>query len=253
MKPKAIVLRVPGINCENELIHSLNLVGFNSIKIHLNELVKQKNLIEEAQLIAFPGGFSYGDYLGSARVFANKLKFKLKNELKNFIENEGLMLGICNGFQLMVKTGILPAINHKYFEEQEVTLTFNDSANFQCEWVELEKKSNKCIFTKKINSIMLPIAHGEGKLIVKNEKILKEIERKELIAFTYKVNPNGSTKSIAALTNESGLILGLMPHPERNIYWLNDCRSYGKEKEKKFSDGLKIFENAFNFAKKKLK
>ena len=248
---KALVIRSPGTNCDEEMSNALNLAGFRAEKMHLNELFKNKSKLHDYSLLAISGGFSYGDYLGSGKVFANKLRFKLKPELKKFISEEKLILGICNGFQILVKSGLLPAINNDYFSQQG-TLTFNSTGKFQCEWGFVKTVSKKSVFLKGINRMYLPIAHAEGRFLPADKNVLAEIEKNDLIALKYENNPTGTTKGIAGLTNETGLILGMMPHPERNISWLNDPRSIGNENKQIFSDGLQVFKNAFSHAKKKL-
>ncbi len=244
---KAIVLRAPGTNCDYETGFALQTAGFQVKDIHINELIKEKKLLKEARLLAIPGGFSSGDYLGSGKVFANKINYSLQNTIPDFINAGNLMIGICNGFQVMVKAGILPGFEKNY-TKQLVSLTINNPLGFQCKWVKLKKQESKCVFTKELEEeIYLPIAHGEGKLVVKNREILQKMYEKKQVVFKYESNPNGSIDSIAGICDETGRVLGLMPHPERHLQEINSPKhGFAKEKEER---GIEIFKNAFNYLK----
>ncbi len=240
---KAIVLRTAGTNCDYETVFGLKIAGFDVDLVHVNELIRDKGGLEQYNLLAIPGGFSYGDYLGSGKVLANKLAYKLNNKIPEFIEKGNLVIGICNGFQVLVKAGILPGFGRNY-REQKCTLTFNDSGHFQCEWVELKNVGKgKCIFSREIDSLNVPIAHGEGKFMPGSNDVLKRLYENDQVVFKYEKNPNGSTDDIAGICDETGKVFGMMPHPERNLFRENaPNREIGGQ-------GKKIFENAFNYFK----
>lgn len=276
-KPKAIVLSGLGINCEQETQNALQLAGFIAERVHVNDFVAGKTSLPDCHLLVFPGGFSFGDDLGSGRVLATKLKYAVANgasiqkQLQQFIDDGKLVLGICNGFQVMIKLGLLPAIGGKYFEQQ-ATLFLNDSGRFEDRWVYLKRneKSNS-VFSKGIKGLELPVRHGEGKIVTADKSVLKKIIENEQIAFQYAdknfaptmeypLNPNGSISSIAALSDETGRLLGIMPHPESHTLFYNHPQWTRKkhflEKQGKTvpdeGEGLQIFRNAFKYATEKL-
>lgn len=244
--PKAIVLRTAGTNCDDETRYALQMAGFEADLIHINSLIKGSISLEGYQLLVLPGGFANGDYIASAKILANKIRFHLYDDIMQFISEGKLILGICNGFQALVKAGLLPAFNNNY-NEINTTLTFNDSAHLQCEWVELKATSKRCIFTKGIKELFIPIAHGEGKFFAP-EDVLKRLSKNDQIAFKYKKNPTGTLKDIAGICDESGRILGMMPHPERNILPWQDPRALRQTITK--GCGMKVFENAFSYCQK---
>ncbi|HLC36134.1 MAG TPA: phosphoribosylformylglycinamidine synthase I [archaeon] len=241
---KVLVLRSPGTNCDYEASHAMKRAGAEVTEAHINSLLRKEIKLIDYQMLFLPGGFSYGDYLGSAKILANKLTLKLGNELKEFIKEDNLVIGICNGFQVLVKAGLLPGNN-------KATLTFNDSGSFICKWVELKNvNKGKCIFSKGIDSLRVPIAHGEGKFVPENAKALKELYDNDQVVFKYRENPNGSVDDIAGICDETGRVFGLMPHPERNQYGWQDPISYRKNFEEK-GEGFKVFENAVSYLSKK--
>ncbi len=251
MNPKAIVMRTAGTNCDTELVYALKLAGFDTDLIHVNSFISGKTSLDDYDFLGFSGGFSHGDYLGSGKIFANKLKYNLEKKVPQFIEKGGLVLGVCNGFQILVKSGILPGFNNDYSSEQSVTLSFNDSGNFQCEWIELKKEQSKSVFTHGIDMLRMPIAHGEGKFDPGSEEILNKLKKNNQIVFKYVNNPNGSVENIAGICDETGRVLGLMPHPERNVHIFSDpLKLLEKENIKeKNGAGLKIFTNALSYIK----
>lgn len=254
---KSLILTGFGINCEEEMKEAYKKAGAEANIHHINELFTSKVSLHDFDILNFPGGFSFGDDLGSGKVLANKFKFKnttgqakLINELKIFLKNGKFILGICNGFQALVKMGLLPDISGE--TEQEVTLTKNNSNKFEDRWctININQKTNSP-FLKDIKTIDLPVRHGEGKLIIKNQDIRQAIIQNNLCAITYSSdrypeNPNGSELDCAALTDKSGQILGMMPHPEAFISAQNhpdwDCSSINKE-----GLGLLIFKNISNY------
>jgi phosphoribosylformylglycinamidine synthase I len=223
---KAIVLRAAGINCDMETEYALELAGANAQRVHINRVIEDKALLGEFQIIVIPGGFSYGDDVAAGKILANQINHHLYEPVRKFIEDGKLVLGICNGFQVLVKTGILPGGNSAD-RQDSVTITNNDSGKFEDRWVYLAPQSKKCIFIEPGRQIYLPIAHGEGKVVTKDEVTLDELQSGGHVAFKYvykdgkegdyPVNPNGSMDSIAGLTDTTGRVLGLMPHPERFV------------------------------------
>lgn len=255
MDPKALVLTGYGINCEKESKLSFEKAGGIASVIHVNELLVQPALLDNFNLLLIPGGFSFGDDLGSGKVFANKL-LKIKDPISNFINNGKLVLGICGGFQSLVKMGLLPYPDFN----QRVTLTINDSGKFEDRWVRLKlNPASPCIFTKGIDYINLPVRHGEGKFLPSDENMLRELAEKNLITAQYcdeqgrlagyPFNPNGSIGNIAGICDPSGRVYGMMPHPEAFIEITNSpLWASGQIKE---AQGLRIFKNGIEFLKTK--
>jgi phosphoribosylformylglycinamidine synthase len=256
MQLKALVLSGYGINCEYESKHCIEKVGGAADIVHINKLIEQPKLMEDYNMLFVPGGFSFGDDLGSGKVFSNKLKFRLSDNLLDFVKSEKLVLGICNGFQVLVKMGLLPQPDM----DQRVTITANDSGHFEDRWIALKaNEKSPCIFTKGIKLILLPVRHGEGKFIAKDKETLDQLVNNNQIVFQYvddkgkladyPYNPNGSQLNIAGICDKSGRIFGMMPHPEAfNIvqncpYWTT-----GLIKE---AQGMKLFENAKKYLEEK--
>jgi phosphoribosylformylglycinamidine synthase I len=252
---KAIVLRAAGINCDMETEHALELAGAQAQRIHINRIIEDKTLLDEFQIIVFPGGFSYGDDVAAGKILANQIRHHLFEPIRKFIDDGKLVLGICNGFQVLVKTGILPG-NNSTDNQQEVTITNNDSGKFEDRWVYLAPQTDKCVFIEPGRQIYLPVAHAEGKIVTKNEASLEQLKSAGHVAFkyvgengnegAYPINPNGSMDSIAGLTDTTGRVLGLMPHPERFVRPTHHPH-WSRLKEKLASDGITIFNNAVKY------
>ncbi len=264
---RAIVLRAAGINCDMETEYALEQAGAKAECVHINRLIEDKKLLEQFQIIVFPGGFSYGDDVAAGKILANQIIHHLSEPLQKFIDDGKLVLGICNGFQVLVKTGILPGNGSA--KQEAVTITYNDSGKFEDRWVYLAPQTGKCIFIEPGRQIYLPIAHGEGKVVTKDEAMLEELKAEGHIAFKYvdengeegdyPINPNGSMGSIAGLTDSTGRVLGLMPHPERHVrptqhprwsrlYKIGGTRDEGRETRD--ADGTTIFNNAVKYIQK---
>lgn len=242
-----MVLRAPGTNCDCELEYALRTAGFEADNVHVNELISGAKKLQDYRFLGFPGGFSAGDYLGSGKVFANKLLFKLQNQVPDFIKQGNLVIGICNGFQIIAKAGILPGFENNY-AQQLTTLTLNNPLGFQCRWVKLKTQKSKCIFTTGVDELDVPIAHGEGQFIAKDRQVLEKLYAGKQVVFKYVKNPNGSQDSIAGICDPTGRVMGLMPHPERNLFGINLPNSeYGKVPPE--GAGMKIFRNAFEYLK----
>jgi phosphoribosylformylglycinamidine synthase len=260
MKPKVLILYGYGINCDNETQYGFSLAGADAKKVHVNELISGEQKLKDYQILAIPGGFSFGDDIGAGKVLATKIKSNLVEEFSGFIKEGRLIIGICNGFQVMVKLGILPGFDKNY-DKREVTLTLNDSGRFEDRWVWLKiNQKSPCIFTKGIEKLYLPVRHGEGKFVLKDEKVRERLIGQNQIAAQYvddkgnladyPWNPNGSELNVAGVCDETGRIFGLMPHPEAFLFPQNHPR-WTREKTQE-SQGLKVFENAINFVKKEL-
>jgi phosphoribosylformylglycinamidine synthase I len=254
MIPKVIIIRTAGTNCDLETEHAFELAGASAERVYIDEVTKEK--LSEYQIIALPGGFTYGDDIAAGKILANEIKYKLRDEFIEFISKDKLIIGICNGFQVLAKCGMLPAVNN-YFEEQTVSLVYNDSERFEDRWVYLSTYIERSVFTKGMEKIItLPVAHAEGKFVVKSDEVLEAI--KEYIVFQYvdkdgkqcgyPSNPNGSIMNIAGITDPSGRILGLMPHPERHVSYLQHPR-HTRERRPEKGDGFYIFKNAVDYFK----
>jgi phosphoribosylformylglycinamidine synthase len=265
-KVKVIVLTGNGTNCEMEMAHACKLAGADMVDIvHISELLFGERRLSDYSFLNLPGGFLDGDDLGSAKAGANRFLHApisganemLIEELLKFISEGKLILGVCNGFQLMVKLGLLPALNGN-FTKQCSTLTFNDSGRFEDRWVYLQANAKSpCVFTQGIDVVYYPVRHGEGKFVPESNAVLEEIEKKNLYALQYSTtdgaptmdypaNPNGSIHAIAGLCNETGRLFGLMPHPEAFLHRTNHPH-WTRENLPEEGQGLAIFQNAINF------
>jgi phosphoribosylformylglycinamidine synthase I len=247
-----LILRAPGTNRDEETALAFQQAGAETQLATIGQVAQASFRFPDYQIIVFPGGFAYGDDLGAGRVLASELNLKLKQEIEPFIENGGLVLGICNGFQTLVKAGILPG---PMSQGQKVTLTNNDSGRFECRWVYLTANpKSKCVFTRGIERIYVPVAHGEGKLVAPPEVIdsldvaLYYTDENGRRHAGYPHNPNGSVHDIAGITDETGCVFGLMPHPEDYIRATQHPRwTRGEAKEAEL--GLAIYKNAVDWVK----
>ncbi len=267
-KTKALIVTGYGINCDEETCFSFEKAGADAKIIHINDIIDNKSILKNFQIFAFPGGFSYGDDTGSGKALANKIKNNLLDEILTFIERDTLMLGICNGFQVMVNLGLVPASTAP-IGTVEVSLEHNATFRFQCRWIDLKINPNShCVFTKGIETLHIPVAHGEGNfiapqhiidsLITNNQIIMQYIKPdKTLAQGQFPFNPNGSMLDIAAICDKTGRIMGMMPHPERHIYFMQrDNWTYLREEYRRnnkdvpeFGEGLQIFKNAVQYFK----
>ena len=262
-KPRIAVITGYGINSDNELAHCFALAGGDPQRVHINDLIERKPALSDFDIIAVPGGFSFGDHIASGRVFANKLKASLGEELAKAAQRGVPMIGICNGFQVLVKLGLLPGVGAGRLE-QTATLTYNDSGRFEDRWCHLKRDAaSKCIWTKGIERIYLPIRHGEGKFIPGDGASLAALKANGQISLRYctsdgaapaegkagyPVNPNGSTDHIAGICSADGLSFGLMPHPEAHMLATNhpQWQKLGLRGE---GEGVRIFRNAVDLVK----
>ena len=229
MKPKTLVLRTAGTNCDGETAHAFELAGAAAERVHLNRILQNPSVLGDYQLLAIPGGFSYGDDIAAGRIFANQIVHHLRDPLRRFIEAGKPVIGICNGFQVLIKTDLLPGGGGGGGGGQSCTLAHNDCGRFIDRWIWLKPQSKKCVWTEGMGPLELPIAHGEGKFVPKDEAVRRSLWEDDQVAFTYAKpdgspaggalpdNPNGSIDDIAGVCDASGLVLGLMPHPERFV------------------------------------
>jgi phosphoribosylformylglycinamidine synthase len=226
--PKAIVLRAAGTNCDRETEFALVQAGFEASRVHVLALMESPRLLREAQFLVIPGGFSYGDDIASGKILANQMLHRLAEPLNEFLSADKLALGVCNGFQIMIKAGLLPwAKVDPVSAHRDATLAWNDSGRFEDRWIHMRADSDKCVFLPKGEIVALPMAHGEGKFVPRDQAVLDQLRASDQIALRYvdaagkpgpyPINPNGSIDDIAGLCDPSGKVLGLMPHPERFV------------------------------------
>lgn len=258
---KVLILRAAGTNCDMETAFAFEKAGGKSELVHINELKSNPEKLLEYKIFVLPGGFTYGDDIASGKLLANELVTALGKQIDTFIRQGKLILGICNGFQILVKAGLLPGFSNQP-RLIEATLTINDSTKFEDRWVYLKTLNTASVWTQNLNSIIyLPVAHGEGKFIPEDSNILNKLKDKNMIVFQYvdetgsiagyPHNPNGSIENIAGITDPSGKILGLMPHPERHIFHTQHPR-WTRMNKRPCGDGLAIFKNGVDYAKKNL-
>ncbi len=250
MSVRTVIITGYGINADYELAEAFRQAGSLVDRVHINDCIAHQDLLQEYHILAFPGGFSFGDHISSGLVFANLCKKHLVTAFNDFFKAGKCILGICNGFQALVKMGLLP--NRKGLWEQEVSLVHNNSGEFIDTWVRVRKNTrNASVWTEGVETIDLPIRHGEGKFIVKDNSVLNWLEEHNCIALYYDDrNPNGSVQNIAGITDITGRILGLMPHPE--AYLIPQNHPLWSRKDNSCQSGLVFFKNAVRYVKKNL-
>jgi phosphoribosylformylglycinamidine synthase len=252
-----MILRAPGINCERETLHAFELAGAAPEFVHVGRLMQDPKLVEKFSIIAVPGGFAYGDDISAGRVLANQMRNRLGPELLRFVERGGLPLGICNGFQVLVRLGLLPRTKPGVLEEQ-VSLSHNLSNHYECRWVRLKSRANRCVFLEDDLELWCPAAHAEGYMQTPDadfEKLLLDegfvtfvyVDEKGDPTTEYPANPNGSPAAIAGLTDVSGRVLGLMPHPDRAYlpHLMPDWRRNGLQEE---TESMRLFRSMVRVA-----
>jgi len=258
VKTRAIVLTGFGINCDRETEHALIRSGADAQRVHLNDIIEAPDMLDQYHIFAVPGGFSFGDDVASGRILANRLRYRLGDPLKQFVNAGKLIIGICNGFQVLVKMGILPMFEGEFV--QEVTLTHNDSGRFENRWVNLAvDPGTRCVWLEGIESIELPIRHGEGKFVPRDDAVLERLRTEGHVAVRYArpdgapantkfpANPNGSIDDIAGICDPSGRVLGLMPHPEAYVHRTNHP-AWTRTSLPEEGRGLQVFRNAVAYA-----
>lgn len=238
-KPVFLVLTGDGINCERETAQAFVLAGGDAHIVHINDLLDRPSMMETASGLAIPGGFSFGDELGSGQIMALKIRHGLGGYFRSFIAAKKPVIGICNGFQVLVKLGLLPDMD---VGERQMALAQNDHGSFINRWIGLEPDvTSICHWTRNIGKIELPIRHGEGRVVFKDDGVYQKLVRNGQIALRYTDDVNGSYERIAGICDRSGLVLGLMPHPEAHVY-----RATYRLPEKDYmqpGDGTAIFKN----------
>jgi phosphoribosylformylglycinamidine synthase subunit PurQ / glutaminase len=260
---RACVITGYGINADEELQEAFRLAGASPERRHVRELLEERDPLGRYRILAFPGGFSFGDHLGSGLVFAGLCRGRLKDALERFIGQGNLVIGICNGFQVLVKLGILPNLSGRW--EQEVSLVHNDSGVFENRWVRVRTEPvSPCVWTRGIDAVELPVRHGEGRFVAATDEILGAVEARGLVALRYVQrwgpgadapggssgepgvpypdNPNGSANNIAGICDPTGRVFGLMPHPEAFLFPHNHPRWTRETVPEGL--GRRIFENA---------
>jgi phosphoribosylformylglycinamidine synthase len=265
---KVCIMRVGGTNCDAETKRAFEDLGVRAEIVHLNDVIRKKNLLDYSALV-FPGGFSYGDYVRAGVIWAKGIVAKLGVHLKEFVREEKPVLGICNGFQVLVEMGLLPGFEGMR-DFPEACLATNLPIGYNCRWVHLKHENGgNCIFTSKIPKgkvVRIPVAHAEGRFIFAKEKekqYLKKLYDNDQLVFRYcnekgeyaegkfPINPNGAFHDIAGICDPSGKIFGLMPHPERAYYGWQLPDWMKKERMPNYGDGKLIFESTVEFLKKK--
>jgi phosphoribosylformylglycinamidine synthase subunit PurQ / glutaminase len=263
MNPRVLILRGPGTNCDQETAFAFQTAGGKPEVVHLNRLLENPKLAANYQILTIPGGFSYGDDISAGRIFGNQMRHHLKGCLEEFKAAGKLIFGICNGFQILIKSGVLLPDRA---DEPIATLTLNESGKFEDRWVYLRVTNDKCVFLRGIDEMYLPIAHAEGKFVARDEATLNNLDGSGQLILRYSTspeapapqasspkpallpypaNPNGAALNVAGLCDDTGRVFGLMPHPERHIdpthhpRWTREKREHG--------DGLAVFENAVRY------
>jgi len=265
VKPKVLIITGYGINCEEETAKLFEMEGGLPEIVHINDLIDGTKKLNDYQIMAFPGGFSYGDDTGSGNALANRIKNHLSDSFIKFAKEDHLIIGICNGFQILTNLGLVPALKNNY-GKREVALMHNTTARYECRWVYMKNISNKCVWTKNVGVLHVPIAHGEGNFYTE-ESTLDQMKKNDQIVFKYvrengepankefPFNPNGAMEDIAGICDESGRILGLMPHPERFNCFVNED-GWELKKEQLIregkplptkGEGLIIYKNAIEY------
>lgn len=262
-KPKALIFSGYGLNSEEETAYGFQLAGASADIVHINDIIDRKKKLDSYQMLSFPGGFAYGDDTGAGNAYASKVKNHLWEAVQNFIQKDKLIIGICNGCQIVANLGLVPAFSNNHGERQ-VALVNNTSARFVTRWTDMEVVNNSP-WLKGITTLSLPIAHGEGNFTTTKEN-LKQLQKNKQIALQYisgemcsyldlPANPNGSVENIAGITDPTGKIFGLMPHPERGMFfvqrpdwpYLKEKLQRNKKKLPQDGPGLKIFKNAIKY------
>ena len=258
MKPTAMILHAIGTNRDLDVAEAFTLAGANAEIVHINQLKEGKKDWKDYQILVLAGGFSYADALGAGKLLAIDLNAYFEDQVRQFIISGKPVIGICNGFQTLVKSGLIfeGDDNQKLVDG---TLSFNQEGHFECRWVNLLPRSEKCIWlTDKMDNIECPIAHGEGNFILQNEDMLQILRANDMIALQYATpegnvcdgeypyNPNGSIADIAGICNPAGNVLGLMPHPENNIFAYQHPQRTRKQTT---PSGLQLFLNGVQYAK----
>jgi phosphoribosylformylglycinamidine synthase I len=255
---RVLILRAPGTNCDQETAYAFEVAGATTQSVHVNRLLESPRLADEFQILCLPGGFSYGDDIAAGRILGNQIRHHLADAMQSFKAAGKLILGICNGFQILIKSGLL--LEDDPAHGPAATLAWNASGKFEDRWVRLSTASTKSVFLAGIESMYLPVAHAEGKFVARDESTLSALDAAGQLALRYApldasgastqssevpypANPNGSPRNIAGVCDSTGRVFGLMPHPERHIDRTQHPR-WTRGEAKDVGDGLKLFQNA---------
>jgi len=267
-----VVLTGYGLNCDNETAYGFELAGAKSHRIHINSLIDGSVSLEDYQIMAFGGGFSWGDDHGAGVIQALRMRTNIGSQINDFVERGNLIIGICNGFQTLVNMGLLPGFDTSSAQAddrgQAVALTYNDCGNFRDAWVKMKTRpESSCIFTRGLKEMELPVRHGEGKFIADDDTVDRLFENNQVVLqYTrddgetaqgeYPFNPNGSLKDIAGICDATGRIFGLMPHPEGYNHWTNHpdwtrwketLKRSGEQAPQGLTPGIQIFKNGVDY------
>jgi phosphoribosylformylglycinamidine synthase subunit PurQ / glutaminase len=254
-RPRVCVITGFGINADAELVRVFEMAGADPRRTHVADLIAEPDRLFEFRILAFPGGFSFGDHLGSGKVFATLFRRNLGARMDRFLADGGLAIGICNGFQVLVKMGVLPNLSGT--TGQEVSLIHNDSGKYEDRWVRVRfEHGSRCAWTGGLREMDLPVRHGEGRLVTASPGLLSELSDRGLIALryasasggepVYPEDPNGSDGHVAGICDPTGRVFGLMPHPEAFIHPWNHPEWTARSLTT--GEGLRIFENGVNAA-----
>jgi phosphoribosylformylglycinamidine synthase subunit PurQ / glutaminase len=256
MKARTLILRTAGTNCDLETGHAFEVAGSEPVFLHINRLLENRSLLRDFQILAIPGGFSYGDDIAAGRIFANQIVHHLHDALSEFISAAKPIIGICNGFQVLVKAGLLPGPVVEGRAGQLCTLTGNEGGRFIDRWVNLAVRSRKCIWTAGLGTLELPIAHGEGRFVPADERVREALWQRDQVVLIYakpdgtaaggavEFNPNGSVDDVAGICDSTGLVFGVMPHPERYLGGLQHPAWTRRRSGGEGGAGRQVFENA---------
>jgi phosphoribosylformylglycinamidine synthase subunit PurQ / glutaminase len=256
--PNVLILRAPGTNCDAETAFAFQQAGATTETLHINRLLEKPTLFQRFQILCVPGGFSYGDELGAGRILGNQIQHHLAEELARFKADDKLILGICNGFQILMKSPVL--LDHDAVNGPAATLTLNDCGRYQDRWVRLETRGTKCVFLAGIHAMYLPVAHAEGKFMARSSHVLEDLDTAGQLVLRYRRlgdgaadgqipypdNPNGSMAATAGICDATGRVFGLMPHPERHIDPTQHPR-WTRGEAAPVGDGLQVFRNAVGY------
>jgi phosphoribosylformylglycinamidine synthase subunit PurQ / glutaminase len=244
-QPNVLIIRAPGTNCDAETALAFERAGAKTETLHINRLLEKPALFQQFQILCVPGGFSYGDDLGAGRILGNQIQHHLADALARFKADGKLMLGICNGFQVLMKS---PVLLDDDAGGPTATLTLNDCGRYHDCWVRLEVHGTKCVFLSGIERMYLPVAHAEGKFVARDEATLRRLDTAGQLVLRYlpEDNPNGAQAHVAGVCDATGRVLGLMPHPERHIDSIQHPR-WTRGEAGQHGDGLQLFTNAVRY------
>jgi len=260
--PRVLVLRSPGTNCDEETAYAFEVAGAKPQRLHINQLLESPDQLSQFQVLCVPGGFSYGDDIAAGRILGNQIRYHLRDWVGQFVDAQKLVLGVCNGFQVLLKTGLLVADGNE--GQPRATLAWNRSGKYQDRWVELQVTNSNCAFLAGLDSLYLPVAHAEGRFVARDEATFDALEQAGQLPLRYAAggrtdhrqvlpaphNPNGAMGNVAGVCDPSGRVFGLMPHPERYIHptqhphWTR-LKAAGSLPE--VGDGLAVFQNAVRY------